>query len=239
MFSIKTRGLAMYSHVGRYPSIDLTIDEGSTSIFTGPCGSGKSFLLELAAGIKSPPTGRVLWNDEDISRLPEAPLQQYRLQSGVSFQQPTLINFLPVFDNLALPLRYHRHYPADVIDQKANALIRQFELDKQKYNLPERLSSGQKKLVSIARALITSPSVLLLDEPTESLDPLQVKKIVETLTIIKQVPEKSIIIATGDDSLIEQINSHIYYLDGHRVHFFHNYNVYRSFKSRETHEQNH
>ncbi|ERP39147.1 ATP-binding cassette domain-containing protein [Chitinivibrio alkaliphilus] len=216
----------MYSHVSKYPPTDLSIPEGSTIVFSGPCGSGKSFLLELAAGIKKPPIGTILWNNRDIQTLSELEEKQYRSSFGVALQQPTLINFLSVEKNLSLPLSYHGRMDSESIQRRVETMIQQFEITKQKHNLPERLSTGQKKLVSLARALIASPKVLFLDEPTEGLDPLQAETILDVLNLLGQVPEKTVIISTGDNSIIEKLQSPLYYLDGYTIHYCPDYESY-------------
>ncbi|MGM0443760.1 MAG: ATP-binding cassette domain-containing protein [Fibrobacterota bacterium] len=239
MFTISICDLSMYSHIGRYAPINLNFARGRTTVITGPCGSGKSFILELAAGIKTPPTGAVCWNDTDIRAYSLKDLKRLRLSSAVSFQQPSLINYLSVRENLALPLKYHRIYPPDKIYRKVHALLKQFELTKQENNLPERISTGQKKLVSIARTLISTPQVLFLDEPTEGLDPIQKANLIDILNIINQIPTTTALISTGDSDLIQHLNPGICYLDGLKVHTFGNYEEYTTYAAGQDDEKQH
>lgn len=223
MFPVEIKEISMYSHIGKYPPISYFAEKGSTNVFTGPCGSGKSYLLELAASIKTPNSGTVLWEHKNIADLTESSFRKMQLKSSVVFQQPTLISFLPVFENVALPLRYHKLFTPDVINRKVRAILRQFSLSKFSYHLPERLSSGQKKLVAIARALVISPELLFLDEPTESLDPVQEQNIIDTIKILTMVPRTTIFIASDHDNLLKQIDASFFLLDGRDTHLYTNY----------------
>lgn len=213
----------MYSHIGKYPPISYFAEKGSTNVFTGPCGSGKSYLLEIAAAIKTPTSGSVFWEHSNIREMPESTFKEMHLKSSVVFQQPTLISFLPVFENVALPLRYHKQFTPDVINRKVKAILRQFGLSKFSYHLPERLSSGQRKLVSIARALVTSPEILFLDEPTNSLDPVQEQNIIDTIKILTMVPRTTIFIASDYDNLLKQLDASFFLLDGKETHLYTDY----------------
>lgn len=234
MFPVEIKDISMYSHIGKYPPISYFAEKGSTTIFTGPCGSGKSYLLELTASIKKPNFGAVLWEHKNLKELNESQFKQMQLKSSVVFQQPTLISFLPVFENVALPLRYHKLFTPDVINRKVKAILRQFELSKFSYHLPERLSSGQKKLVAIARALVTSPEILFLDEPTESLDPEQEQNIIDTLKILTMVPRTTIFIATDHDNLLKQLEGNFFLLDGKETHLYSSYKKLKEAKTPST-----
>lgn len=153
-----------YGYPGRAPvvdGVDWHIEEGQFHCLLGRSGCGKTTLLKLAAGLLQPQTGRVSLRGQAL-RAPGP-------QLGFMFQAPTLLEWLSVIDNVLLPVSLQRR--PDAQDRaRALALLAQLGLQAHAQRHPRQLSGGQQSRVALARALILSPALLLLDEPFAALD---------------------------------------------------------------------
>lgn len=156
-----------------YPGVhfkfpDIHCDAGETLLITGNSGKGKTTLLHLLAGILRPAAGSICINGTDITTLASKELDHYRGQQiGIVFQQSHFVASLSVLDNLLLA-QYLSGRKKD--RSKVIGLLESLGVGIQKNKKPAELSTGQQQRVSIARALVNNPSVLLADEPTSSLD---------------------------------------------------------------------
>jgi sulfate transport system ATP-binding protein len=148
--------------------INLTIQEGEFVALLGPSGSGKTTLLRTLAGLDSPDSGNLLFENQNIADMPT----QDR-QIGFIFQHYALFRHMTVFDNVAFGLdvlpKSHRPSKADIAE-KVHALLKLVQLDWLADRFPAQLSGGQKQRIALARALAIEPKVLLLDEPFGALD---------------------------------------------------------------------
>ncbi|HEX2660278.1 MAG TPA: ATP-binding cassette domain-containing protein, partial [Polyangia bacterium] len=145
--------------------LDLTIEAGSFVALVGPSGSGKSTLLRLVSGLEAPATGA-------IERAPGA--------MAFVFQDAQLLPWRTVLDNVALPLELAGVPKADA-RERARAPLADVELTDAAERFPDQLSGGMRMRVSIARALVTEPALLLLDEPFAALDELTRQRLDERL----------------------------------------------------------
>ncbi len=144
--------------------VDLTIRPGEFLTLLGPSGCGKSTLLKMIAGLGKPSTGKIDWpqSDYDAHGEPDRSL-------GFVFQEPTLLPWCSVFENVYLPLKLAGRPRAEVRERVIEALA-QVGLARFAESYPRQLSGGMKMRVSIARALVTKPRILLMDEPFAALD---------------------------------------------------------------------
>ena len=150
----------------KFPDIDCT--NGEAHLITGSSGKGKTTLLHLLAGILKPTAGSISINDTDITTLKAKKLDHYRGQYiGMVYQQSHFVASLSVLDNVMLA-QYLSGRKKN--SKQVSALLDSLGIEKQKYKKPSQLSIGQQQRVSIARALINNPALLLADEPTSSLD---------------------------------------------------------------------
>ena len=145
--------------------------EGKSTVITGPSGCGKSTLLKVAAGLTPPDRGRVRFRGKDVFQMSERALLDFRRRSGFVFQDGALWENKTVAENLALPLQVHFEslHPSEVHRRVLHALER-VGLAAAASHRPASLSSGERKIASLLRALITEPTVVFLDEPTLSID---------------------------------------------------------------------
>ncbi len=164
--------------------VDLRIEAGEFVALVGPSRAGKSLIVELAAGLVTPEAGRVVllgheWEEESGEEHRSA-----RLRLGTVLQQPGLLSNMTLFNNVALPLRYHR--PSMSENEREQVVMRQLErlgLTPMRDRFPAGLNHGEVRRGAIARAMVLDPEVLLLDDPTAGLD-------AETVPVLKAYVEE-------------------------------------------------
>jgi NitT/TauT family transport system ATP-binding protein len=165
-------------------AVDLRIARGSFVSLVGPSGCGKSTLLRLIAGLAAPSSGRVRHGDERVAR-----------ETGFVFQEPTLMPWATVFDNVFLPLRLAGKTRQDAAPRIA-ATLRALGLGDFERAYPRELSGGMRMRASIARALVTEPRLLLLDEPFAALDEFTRFKLNEDLLQLWQQHRWTVVFVT-------------------------------------------
>ncbi|MCR4735481.1 MAG: ATP-binding cassette domain-containing protein [Treponema sp.] len=162
--------------------VSLTIEEGTTSVFVGNPGSGKSTALKLLAGLYPPTFGKVFFNGKNIFSMTKKENLAFRKRAAFMFQDSALWANQDIYHNLELPLQIH--YPKmekEELQKKIEEIVKLVDYEKPLTNRPAALSLGEQKKIGFARALLCDPDVLFLDEPTESLDAGTVDRIVTIL----------------------------------------------------------
>ena len=179
-------------------NVNLDIEEGKFVVVLGPSGAGKSTLLNLLGGLDSPTTGTIIVDGKDISTLSKDELAEYRASKvGFVFQFYNLVPTLTVYENIALV----KEISKDAFN--ANEMLTKVGLLSHAKKFPVQLSGGEQQRVSIARAIMKNPKVLLCDEPTGALDS---KTGVEILKLLrKQSDEDTTVIIVTHNSLIADI----------------------------------
>jgi len=154
--------------------ISLSIEKGTTYVVLGASGSGKTVLLKHIIGLLRPDRGGVTVNGVDLSTLAGKELNDFRRIFGMVFQGAALFDSMTVFENVAFPLREKdRRISWDELRARVVAKLRVVDLGEEILGLwPAQLSGGMRKRVSLARALVADPEVVLYDEPTTGLDPI-------------------------------------------------------------------
>ncbi len=151
--------------------LSLQVPQGTSLVLMGPSGSGKSVILKHVIGLLRPDAGEVLVMGRAVPALDRRELQELRRDMGYLFQHSALINWLDVFDNVALPLREARDLTEEDIRARVMRVLRLVLLEGQELKHPDQLSGGMQKRVGLARALVTEPKIILYDEPEAGLDP--------------------------------------------------------------------
>jgi phospholipid/cholesterol/gamma-HCH transport system ATP-binding protein len=151
--------------------LSFRVEEGRSLVLMGPSGSGKSVILKHVIGLLRPDRGEIEVLGRQVQTLGRAELRELRRDMGYLFQHAALLNWMNVFDNVALPLREARRFREPEIRARVEKALALVLLDDAAAKLPEQLSGGMQKRVGLARALITEPKVILYDEPEAGLDP--------------------------------------------------------------------
>jgi phospholipid/cholesterol/gamma-HCH transport system ATP-binding protein len=178
--------------------LNISVRKGETMVILGPSGTGKSVTLKHITGLTQPDEGDCLIFGESISYSKEKIRQKIRARMGVLFQSGALINWLSVYENVALPLREHKLASGAELDRNVMEKLTWLDLVHAKDNLPGDISGGMKKRAGIARALTTNPDILLYDEPTSGLDPVMSNVFNELILRLQKELKVTSVVVTHD-----------------------------------------
>lgn len=180
--------------------INLRIPEGAFVFLAGHSGAGKSTLLKLIALLTYPTEGRVLVQGQNLTQLRGDRVARLRCQMGMVFQNHHLLLERNVFDNVALPMFIAGHRLAD-IGRRVSSVLKDVGLEGRERESPKALSAGERQRVSMARALIGRPKILLADEPTGNLDAELSEDIIGRFENLRE-HGATVIVATHDRELL-------------------------------------
>jgi putative ABC transport system ATP-binding protein len=186
---------------------DVNCEVSDALLITGISGKGKTTLLHLLGGLLRPNSGSIAIQQTNIANLSEKELDQFRGKNiGLVLQQSHFIASLNVLENVVLASWLATGKKAT---EKAKSLLKELDLEDQMYKLPSNLSVGQQQRVSIARALINEPKLLLADEPTSSLDDENAAKVADMLAHLSKEYKASLIIVTHDYRLKSKFSNQL------------------------------
>ncbi len=158
------------SQVTALSDVSFSVEKGEYVAFMGESGSGKTTLLNILATLDRPTSGQVRLMGEDISRIPDGRLAQFRRENlGFVFQDFNLLDTFDLMDNIFLPMVLSGHNYAQM-KVRLNPIARKLGIEEILHKFPYEVSGGQKQRAAVARALITDPKLILADEPTGALD---------------------------------------------------------------------
>jgi phospholipid/cholesterol/gamma-HCH transport system ATP-binding protein len=186
-------------------NVTFNVIPGEIFVLMGPSGSGKSVLLRNIAGLDVPTSGTVTVDGKD----PTLESTRESVRVALVFQAGALFNSLSVYDNLALYPREQRSGNETAIRQKVMHALKILSVEKAALQFPSELSGGMKKRVSIARALVMEPQLLLYDEPTSELDPVMSATISEIIATLKNEYSVTSMVVTHDRSLALTISDRV------------------------------
>jgi len=194
--------------------VSIAILPGEFVALVGPSGSGKTTLLAIIAALLRPNEGEVLIDGQDLAKMNEAKRAQFRREKiGFTFQANNLVPYLSALENVELMLRLNGRYDR-AGRERARELLTRLGLGERLNNLPRQLSGGQQQRVAIARSLIHSPSVVLADEPTASLDTERAHQAVETFANLIHEQKRAGIMVTHDLRMCQYADRIIQMRDG-------------------------
>ena len=179
-------------------NINLEVKKGETLVIIGGSGSGKSTLLKLLIGLLRPDKGEIFIDNKEISQMTETQLDEVRLNMGMVFQYSALFDSMTVGDNVSFGLREHRKLTNKQIKEIVEEKLKLVELSGFADFMPNELSGGMKKRVSLARAIAFEPQILLYDEPSSGLDPVTSAKIDELIVQMQKLLGVTSIVVTHD-----------------------------------------
>lgn len=186
-------------------NINLHIEPGEIFVLMGPSGSGKSVILKHIIGLESPTSGQVHVDSQEA----DDPETKEDVRMALVFQAGALFNSLSVYDNLALYLREHRLGNEEEIRSTVTHALQILSLEQSADKFPSELSGGMRKRVSIARALVMRPQLILYDEPTSELDPIMAATISEVIASLKAAYRVTSIVVSHDRALALNIADRI------------------------------
>ncbi len=193
-------------------NVSFSVEKGDFVAIIGASGSGKSTLLHLIGGVDRPTNGKVFIDGVDIYELDNDKLAIFRRrQVGLIYQFYNLIPILNIKENITLPCDLDNK---KVDDDKLQALLETLDLTDRVNHLPNELSGGEQQRVSIGRAMVTSPAIILADEPTGNLDSKASEEIVTLLKKANQKYKQTILLITHDLEIASMANRIITIEDG-------------------------
>ena len=175
-------------------NVSLHFEKGTTSVILGPSGAGKSTILKTIIGLIKVTNGTVLIDGQDISSLDDNELLKIRRKIGFVFQGNALFDSLNVADNVSYFLAYNSKISEKEISDKVREILAFVNLEGTENLYPDQLSGGMKKRLAVARALAIDPKIILFDEPTTGLDPINSKSILELIKRLKSIGTTSVIV---------------------------------------------
>jgi phospholipid/cholesterol/gamma-HCH transport system ATP-binding protein len=202
-----------FRHVGFYYDDNKILDDlsfqvarGEIKIILSASGGGKSTILKLILGLLKPDAGQIFIDGEEITGRDEDQIQTVRDKIGMVFQEGALFDSLTVYENVAYRLQ-DRAMPEQDVEEEVLSLLKFVKLDKEMDKLPSELSGGMRKRVSVARALVGNPRIVLFDEPTVALDPPTSGTICDLIIELRDLEGVSSIVVTHEMDVVKYLTS--------------------------------
>jgi phospholipid/cholesterol/gamma-HCH transport system ATP-binding protein len=189
--------------------VDLSIKEGETLVIIGRSGCGKSVLLKLIMGILDPDKGDIRVDGRSIADMPPKEQDSVRLSLGMLFQGAALFDSLTVRENVGFSLYEHTKIPDVVIERKVAEKLGLVGLEGIEDLMPASLSGGMKKRVGLARAICNEPKIVLYDEPTTGLDPINADVINDLILRMQEKLKITSIVVTHDMTSAYKVGNRI------------------------------
>jgi phospholipid/cholesterol/gamma-HCH transport system ATP-binding protein len=169
-----------------HQGVSFSLQEGEILALFGGSGTGKSVVLRSIIGLEKPDSGQIIFRGRDLATLTEEQLQPIRTQIAYVFQNGALFDSLTVEENLSYPLQEHTDLGSQAIHRKVNEMLELIDMKGSNELLPAELSGGMQKRAGLARAIIIGPKIILFDEPTAGLDPVNTKRLIDNIKKLKK-----------------------------------------------------
>ncbi|RYZ60101.1 MAG: ATP-binding cassette domain-containing protein [Proteobacteria bacterium] len=198
--------------------LDLNIPAGKITLILGKSGEGKSVTIKHIMGLLKPNSGEVIVDGELVNDFDEKQLREFRKKFGMLFQQAALFDSMSVGENVMFPLREHTKMSLPEMEEQAAKILEDVGLPGLQEKMPSELSTGEKKRVGLARALVHKPKIILYDEPTTGMDPL-VSDMIDKLIVEVSARQKDLtsIVISHDLKAALDIADHVVMLYKGRV----------------------
>ncbi|MBP6949018.1 MAG: cell division ATP-binding protein FtsE [Candidatus Pacebacteria bacterium] len=196
-------------------SISLTINKGELVSIVGHSGAGKTTLVKLLLAEEQPSEGSVSFNSDDISNLSGRDMTNYRRKIGVVFQDFRLIPNKTAYENVAFAMEAAGKHDDDIKEDVPHVLDL-VDLKNKMHQFPHQLSGGEQQRVAIARAIINRPEIIIADEPTGNLDPLNTYDIVQILKKINDLGT-TVILTTHNKGIVDNLGRRVITMEDGRI----------------------
>ncbi|AYD39382.1 cell division ATP-binding protein FtsE [Clostridium fermenticellae] len=211
MIQFKNVSKIYNNNVFALSNLNVEIKQGEFVFLVGPSGAGKSTFVKMLLKETQPTNGQIIVNNMDITNLNRREIPYYRRKIGVVFQDFRLIPTLNVYENVAFAMRVVQA-PAKEIRKKVPLLLSLVGLANKYKAFPNQLSGGEQQRVSLARAIVNSPSILIADEPTGNLDPETAMGIVDTINDINKAGT-TVVMATHAREIVNSMKKRVIALE--------------------------
>jgi len=195
--------------------IDFKIEPKEFVSIVGKSGAGKTTLIRLLMGEEKPSTGRVVFGEYEISSLSSKELPKVRRQMGTIFQNYRLLPTKNAYENVAFALEV-AGVPEREIDDMVREALDLVGLSDKAYNFPHELSGGEAQRVAMARAMVNHPELIVADEPTGNLDPLNTADVIKVLQQINELGT-TVILTTHNKDVVDKLGRRVIQLDNGRI----------------------
>lgn len=205
-----------------YPDDSIALDDVSITIeprefvsIVGPSGAGKTTLLKLFLAEEQPTEGSIFYNDTDVHNLGKKEINDFRRNVGMIFQDFRLLSNKTVYENIAFTMEAAGRSDEE-IEQDVPHVLELVDLTPKIWNFPRELSGGEKQRVAIARALVNEPDIIIADEPTGNLDPVNTYDVVQILKKINDLGT-TVILTTHNKGIIDSLGKRVIAMDRGKV----------------------
>ncbi len=195
--------------------VTFKIDAGEFVMLVGKSGAGKSTIVKLLIGEEQPTKGKIIVAGREVSRLTSSELPELRRKIGVVFQDFRLLPKKNVYENVAFAMEVAGRPEAE-IEAVVPQVLDMVGLADRAGHFPSQLSGGEKQRVAIARAMINRPTVIVADEPTGNLDPMNTWEIMKLLIKINELGT-TVVLATHDKDIVNALGKRVISIDGGKV----------------------
>ena len=196
--------------------ITTTIEKGEKVVIIGPSGSGKSTFLRCLNRLEQPTSGQILFEGQDLTRMPDKQLYAVREKMGMVFQHFHLFPHLTIRKNITLAPVKLGLMNQQQANETAERLLKKVGLSDKAEQYPNQLSGGQKQRIAIARALAMEPDVMLFDEPTSALDPEMVGEVLELMRELAS-EGMTMVVVTHEMGFAREVASRVMFMDGGKI----------------------
>ena len=203
------------NNVKALSNVDVEIDKGEFVFLVGPSGSGKSTFIRMLLKEVEPSTGTITVGKNKLDKVTRKQIPYYRRKIGMVFQDFRLIPTLNVYENVAFAMKIIEASPKD-IRRRVPMVLSLVGLSHKYKMVPNELSGGEQQRVSLARAIVNNPSVLIADEPTGNLDPETAKEIMDLLVDINK-SGTTIVMATHAKEIVDSMKKRVIAIEGGRI----------------------